>query len=782
MDDGPPVEAKFHSESSLDEDGPRNDQYTGAFFPKAHHLVVAGGKFKSITNITQAAPTVPSDFRTIPMGDLDLRHEIRLNSGVVNRWDRTAPVRRVYSARIHGSKSKMTVAVYQGENAEKEWRKDISRYSWLLHPNVVQLYATASRSGVHAAVFHDELIPATQILEKHHDSHFSTVYLWKYLKTEFYDVEQYMISVFGRYPNSWDCMLWIRCATGRLCVDLTRPEFHVLSLYKWGSNLPPAIVSSTSEPPEDSQIIESTPLEVYHEICCAYLGHSRWLPISPDASVQLGAIISCAVGTGIEDSTVIAGISEDAFDDYGWSGTFEEPLIMEDGWTRISSSELESGHSLVLEIFGDFSSRKSWLAQANYIFNRLGITSNYDDYVFVDIIHHQLTLSDTSSIPPGYLFPCPLRDLQSGVPSHFRLPECPAYWSLDPSGAERLSTEEADELGFPRLECKMNVWVCSWDESVYNGLRKFHEGKGYDPYSQDVARDRGYSLYEVASELELFEETESCSGDESSDGLPSNEVGGESGEHFWFLEGTCCRLRDAELLEPSRTWKIVMAVQFLLILASTLRFCSIKLTHPCFVRTPPHRSIPGLPPFLLMFGGNDALGLALTEAHFINVHDININEGYTTCAALAFGAETGARTARRGTPSSSRSLAAPAPIPQQRLAHAFEANLDFNAEFHSESSLDDGGSRNNQYTSAFFPKAHHLVVAGVKFKSITNITQASPTVPSDFRMIPMRDLDLREEIRPGRRSAVAKMTVAVYQGETANEEWQEDISRYSWLL
>ncbi|KAJ6538642.1 hypothetical protein DFH09DRAFT_1176615, partial [Mycena vulgaris] len=34
--------------------------YTGAFFPKAHHLVVAGGKFKSITNITQASPAVPS--------------------------------------------------------------------------------------------------------------------------------------------------------------------------------------------------------------------------------------------------------------------------------------------------------------------------------------------------------------------------------------------------------------------------------------------------------------------------------------------------------------------------------------------------------------------------------------------------------------------------------------------------------------------------------------------------------------------------------------------------
>ncbi|KAJ6518416.1 hypothetical protein DFH09DRAFT_1373441 [Mycena vulgaris] len=60
MDDELTFNAEFHSESSLDEDGPRNDQYTGAFFPKAQNFVVAGGKFKSITNIMQAAPPAPS--------------------------------------------------------------------------------------------------------------------------------------------------------------------------------------------------------------------------------------------------------------------------------------------------------------------------------------------------------------------------------------------------------------------------------------------------------------------------------------------------------------------------------------------------------------------------------------------------------------------------------------------------------------------------------------------------------------------------------------------------
>ncbi|KAJ7461446.1 hypothetical protein FB451DRAFT_1404680 [Mycena latifolia] len=132
MDDEPQVQAEFQSESTAEGSGPPRDQSTGAFFPQAQHFVVAGGQFKSITNITHAASTLPSDFRMIPLGDLDLRNEIRLDSGVAYRcWNPMRLVRRLYSAWIHGSKSPMTVALYQGENAEEDWRQDISRHAWL---------------------------------------------------------------------------------------------------------------------------------------------------------------------------------------------------------------------------------------------------------------------------------------------------------------------------------------------------------------------------------------------------------------------------------------------------------------------------------------------------------------------------------------------------------------------------------------------------------------------------------------------------------------------------
>jgi hypothetical protein len=105
--------------------------------------------------------------------------------------------------------------------------------------------------------------------------------------------------------------------------------------------------------------------------------------------------------------------------------------------------------------------------------------------------------------PPGYLFVCPAKDLQIG-PSSFRLPDCPAYWSLDPSGAERLSTEEAAELGFPSIELTTTIWSRSWDTNVYAALRQFHQGKGFDPDSQDVARHLGYPLYQLPSAVDAL--------------------------------------------------------------------------------------------------------------------------------------------------------------------------------------------------------------------------------------------------------------------------------------
>ncbi|KAJ7238637.1 hypothetical protein C8J57DRAFT_1023262, partial [Mycena rebaudengoi] len=71
------------------------------------------------------------------------------------------------------------------------------------------------------------------------------------------------------------------------------------------------------------------------------------------------------------------------------------------------------------------------------------------------------------------------------------------YWSLDTSGARRLGSEEAERLGFPSFTLRMTVRTTSWDDLVYACIREFHQAKGFDPYSQDVARELGYPLFKI---------------------------------------------------------------------------------------------------------------------------------------------------------------------------------------------------------------------------------------------------------------------------------------------
>ncbi|KAJ7853976.1 hypothetical protein B0H14DRAFT_2354022, partial [Mycena olivaceomarginata] len=87
----------------------------------------------------------------------------------------------------------------------------------------------------------------------------------------------------------------------------------------------------------------------------------------------------------------------------------------------------------------------------------------------------------TENLPPGYLFLCPLPDFQSDLPACFHVPDCPEYWSLDPSGAESLGLQQARNLGFPDMEFRMEVLGTVWDASVYAGICEFHEAKGFDP-------------------------------------------------------------------------------------------------------------------------------------------------------------------------------------------------------------------------------------------------------------------------------------------------------------
>ncbi|KAJ7664132.1 hypothetical protein B0H17DRAFT_1143791 [Mycena rosella] len=480
MEELPPTGTDERPETEIPSEGPHYHsspsyhQLRSGWFSNAHNLNISGGRF--VKHIHHAVPAETPDFRVIPVGDLDLRREIRLNSAT--RVVDCRQGRRMHAARIYGSKSKMTVAIYEGDNAEENWREAVSQYSNFRHPNLVQLFGTARSPKIHAAVFHDELTPARQLVEeKYCDSSVSTVYFHHFL-----DVWHYMIEAHGSGMSRESSTLWIRPSTRTLCVELT-PDYEYNAS---GFAKPETTHDFLLDASQVSKIIASMSLQHYYSICEIEpsLSNTYWLRIPKHSAVTLGAV-NCLSGPNYEDSIEVAFSPDFRAGDWGWNDR-DAGITLENHWTRL---------------YGDLNTATAaaWLSQAKHIFKALKITSNLEEYAIATDLHYGLKLNRSADIvPAGYLFLCSLEEFQSDEPNRYKHPDCAAYWSLDSSGAQRLGTEEAENLGFPSIESTMFVRIQAWDASVYEGLCQFHEGKGFDPCSQEIARELGHPLYQLS--------------------------------------------------------------------------------------------------------------------------------------------------------------------------------------------------------------------------------------------------------------------------------------------
>jgi hypothetical protein len=136
-------------------------------------------------------------------------------------------------------------------------------------------------------------------------------------------------------------------------------------------------------------------LEEYHEICYWQFPPRRYGSENP-ITVHLGAVISCSSGNRLEDLVEIAFLlqTDSGFNISRWNMA-GSGVVMENGWTRydvspalassnilqsacLSSSDAVAKTTISLSV--GFLGWDYWLSQANHIFSRLGISSNFEDY------------------------------------------------------------------------------------------------------------------------------------------------------------------------------------------------------------------------------------------------------------------------------------------------------------------------------------------------------------------------------------------------------------------
>ncbi|KAJ7315799.1 hypothetical protein DFH08DRAFT_419984 [Mycena albidolilacea] len=249
---------------------------------------------------------------------------------------------------------------------------------------------------------------------------------------------------------------------------------------------------------KEAMVMDLT-VKQYNGIFYRHLSQIRYLSSSIPTEVHLGGIIRCSLEDDHVEYLVEIAILPDirVVPDHRWCGGRSQAVIMKDGRSRHHSSDVFA--STIQLHFWDIEFG-TWTSQASHIFRRLGIKSNLEDYVVVNSIYFEFTISVITTAPKGFLFLCPAENFQTG-PSSFVFPDCPAYWSLDPLGIDKLNTADAASLGFPSIRLSMKVKGKSWDTSLYAGLRHFHLVKGFDPDSQDVARHLGHPLYRLSREM-----------------------------------------------------------------------------------------------------------------------------------------------------------------------------------------------------------------------------------------------------------------------------------------
>ncbi|KAF7374142.1 hypothetical protein MSAN_00295600 [Mycena sanguinolenta] len=412
---------------------------------------------KNIKKTYSALPTAPSNFRTIPLGDIDLQRNIQMNgSGFVT-------LRRLHSAKVvrDGADVACTVAVYQGHGAEEEWRRDTAN-----HPNLVQLYGIATCGNMHVTVFHDDLIPLEEFVDFYSHSHFASVYILAYMTTELSVAQNYLSTVFRHVLPNYT--LFIRHSTGGFCIDLESSAVSLVQYPGPDRMLTGQGLKFLADENSEATIIDSLTLNHYHSISYWVFSRNPSISISTSQTIHLGSVFTSTSEGPVGYITEIAWCPnvelepcEHSWNIAGRSKVVKE--IMADGWTRFDAASAHAVWVTFWPLETEF-----WPSQANHIFTTLQISSDFQDYIVLESIRFEikiLTLEEQTGVSAGFLFLCPLEDFQM-EPSSFEWPDCPAYWALDALGTERLTTEDAINRGFPSLMLSTEVQGKSWDASV----------------------------------------------------------------------------------------------------------------------------------------------------------------------------------------------------------------------------------------------------------------------------------------------------------------------------
>ncbi|KAK7001948.1 hypothetical protein R3P38DRAFT_3367905 [Favolaschia claudopus] len=485
-----------------------------ALFHRNRHFRISGGTF----NLTvQRKEKEFENFRRIRLGDIVLGKDI---GGGVRRVDGRNVVRHVYTAKIVEMELPMTVAIYEGQEKDlkEKWDEYIPLHVGLRHPNVFPLFGITLSQGLCAAIYHDEYVSYEQMRQVYSVSPTHRIYFFKFFKEEFEAHGSYIaLTTDSPVLTSAMCTSWFH-PSGKMCIEVDF-DCHEVGQFWESPPLPCAyrvqIIHPSKyllPPVEPSRLIDSMDLEYYYFHLFRYqLCRIRTIPLARHSTVRPHSLVKHAAGN-LQEIAFQAQVYSDLpkwsvfVDDAFYGNTSIRP----NGWTRVllvGNDILDASFRLpfkTIKARGDQTSPSyplfrqlfAWFAQANYIFGRLDL--NCSSCSYIDSICVDCTL--TSYIQPRspekiFLFLPPYNTFLSADLTRYGFPREGSYWSFDPCGNDRLSANEALNLGLPQARIDISVTHYFVDDAFLKDVHAFHARKGFDPDRQEIAEHLGLALY-----------------------------------------------------------------------------------------------------------------------------------------------------------------------------------------------------------------------------------------------------------------------------------------------
>ncbi|KAJ7779727.1 hypothetical protein B0H16DRAFT_1499679 [Mycena metata] len=503
-------------------------------------------------------PPLSPNFHSIRLGDLNLLKEIgkqqivkysdihRRKTGVlVRRECEVVGCRRIYRASVVGTPAtQLTAVIDEGTDLEK-WRSEAEKHEMFRHPSLVQLYAVTMSRTIKGLIYADALISLPEIRETYADSPLASSYVeygivrclfhhtFRAILTEqkrdLFDAFKYWETVTKTWllsPGAPNYTAWIRTSTGRLCIDIGDSSSIIKHLDVKTLVRDPVSRSMSigyCEVDLERMLHSILQLDDIHVLLCSRANYEATEVSFRSGQVALGTIwpasnvqkITPPVGLLAFPPNMVTSNDMVGQPWWCWNDGLRTQCNLKDvmptGWTRVSlPPNMDRAHHLRTRVkIKPGTSRemhKCWLSQANSIARECGAVHSYwipggvKFKISIWFSEDRFTLRGTfmTDPPPSevYLFLFrPHFKFVDGYPViSIPCPDEAFYWSFDPQGNRKMTSEEAEEVGVPYVFFESWVTGASWAPDNYDVLSDFHRAKGFDPVSRQIALKLGYPI------------------------------------------------------------------------------------------------------------------------------------------------------------------------------------------------------------------------------------------------------------------------------------------------